>query len=404
MNIFDFLIFAAVYIFLGIIIVEIFCGLNKDLGLNKQKGTLVSALFYRMLFTWFYYYVSIRILGSDSMLYHDYAQNPQHYDIYPFFVTGTFFIGNIARFFYPFASLFNDTYLMLYVPFSLLGFIGTLIFYKLIRHLDIEVNRLACFFIFFMPNLIYWTSNIGKDSVIYLAIVAILYCAVVSYERIRVRRLICMLFFGALAYFIRPHVLACLLVAFLLGLFLKGRKISFKNIIVIIIAFLFFNFLMSKIFSYIGLTVEGDSLADIQKGGAAYIERWSTYYTEQGSGIERNVLVSYLYAPFYAIWWLIVPFFLQAKKAIHLFAVFDGLIMQITLAYILININNLIKTKLLPVKNFIITYILITASIFGMAMSNFGLIVRQRVMVVPFVIALLLVIRQEKLFERRGRL
>jgi len=397
MNILDVLIFAVTYWILGKFAIRIFCRFNRTFIIRGERKIFNAALLFRMGMTWFYYFMVVKFgFAGDPLTYFNHAMHPEIHLAESFLDIGEPFVSNIARLFVPFTSLFQDPFLMLFVPFSLAAFVGSLFFIKILRQMNIRVGKTAYFFAFFMPNLVYWTSILGKDSLTYFAMLGFFSCLLATYEKFQPTHVFELLFYGVLLFFIRPHIMGCLLGSLALGAFLGRRKFSFINVLVMAGAIFALVLLSDTIFTHLGITVEGNSAEEIGEQGVEFVQQWQGYYEDGGSTIEREVKMSPLLAPFYAFWWLTVPYLWHVKKAIHLFGLLDGLIIQGVLAYILFNIGKLIKTKQLPFKHFMAIFILAIASVFGMALSNFGFIVRQRIAVLPFVFIFFLFLIQKK--------
>lgn len=394
MILFDYLIFVALYLVVGAIVISIFI---VKTGFFKQKFLFFLALIFRMIVTFAYYYTTLITYSADTFTYHGRAQASVGRWSELFLTTGTQFMSYLTTLvFYPLVSMFDNTYLMLFVPFSILSFIGSLIFYKALRQMGIKDSVFLNFFIFFLPNLVYWTSSIGKDAVVYFAF-AWIFLSFVNLKKEIIPSFIKIILLGVLLYFIRPHIVACFIGALFFGLFLEKNVLSFKNVAIFIIIFFVFNMVVGKVFQ--GTDVEGENLESYTQAGLGQLQEMGTRSAEddsQRSTIKRQVSSNVLLMPLYAFWWLTVPYLWQASKAGHYVAVLDGLIMQYILFYLIWHIKSIIESKGLPYKYFWIMYSFVAAAVFGMSQSNFGLIVRQRLMVVPFLIVLYLVIRSEK--------
>ena len=114
----DFLVFFAVYFALGELIIVLFA--IKYSFKHYEVRLFTFALLFRLLLTFFYYYRTF-FGGSDATSYYTYARYIGfHSNFWSFFKTGTIFIDNLAWLFYPLISFFDNTYLMLYIPFSLI--------------------------------------------------------------------------------------------------------------------------------------------------------------------------------------------------------------------------------------------------------------------------------------------
>jgi len=388
---YDLIIFAIIYFIAGKIIISVF---STVMGVKERILNL--ALFFRMAITYTYYYYTIR-LGGDALYYYTYAKDIGISGSRVFFQPGTQFIQNIASFFFPMVSFFDNSYLMLYIPFSILAFIGSLLFYKALLNLGFGKTKLSLFLSFFLPNLVFWTSNIGKDSVIYLGITGLIYFLTeISKKSNMIKNVLFISLFCAIIYFVRPHVFSFFLFAFLLGYFLQKRKLSVKSVSIFIIAFFLVLSLQSKICDYVGIDADEQSFESYYGESMEYVEEYSGRGQYTRANIEREGKVSILLSPWYAIRWLLEPFIWQIKTSLHLLGVIDGLVYLYFLLYIIVNLKIFVKSDILPYKYSWLMYVIIASAIFGMAYANFGLNIRQKTMVLPAIILIYATIIIEK--------
>jgi len=339
------------------------------------------------------------VFAGDPMTYFNRAMHPEHYPSEAFFSSGVPFISSIARLFAPFTSLFPDPFLMLFIPFSLMAFIGSLFFIKILRQMNIRTGKPAYFFAFFMPNLVFWTCILGKDSLVYFSMMGFFSSLLSLRKRMTRASILGLVFFSAMIYFPRPHILVVVLAALMLGQFFEGKKFTVFNMLIIGVALLGLVFIVNRAASHVGLTAEDESVTDVLSADKAKerLDQIAGAVTseEGGSNIDLGT-VTWAKAPLYALFWLTVPYPWHIKKAIHLFGFLDATIIQLTLLYIFLHWKKLLRTSELPYKKFMFFMILMSASVFGMAQSNFGLIVRQRIMVLPFIFIFFLFLIQKK--------
>jgi len=396
----DILFFLVVFFILGEILIIYFCKLH---GYGRKHRIFTLALLFRIVITWYYYYRTL-IEGGDAYGYYIYAtQNSLSNFSVLFSFRSTDFINNLATVFYFPFSFLNNSYLALYIPFSLIGFIGSLLYYRIFKSLAPNSNKLCFVMAFFLPSIIFWTCNIGKDSIIYFAIAGLLYPIVLNKEKkFKILNIITVILCGALTYYVRPHVLIALTISLVLSYFLEKGSFSFRKILIFIVALLALVFLLRRVLDFIGLgeAAETASVSSYYGEGVEKVEDMATRAASGGSKLPRSGPIFVGMTPLYGFYWLVTPFFWQAVKLSHLFGVIDGLLYQFLIVYILIHWKVLVKINSPPYKYCWILYIIITSSIFGMWQTNFGLAVRQRVMVVPFIIMLYVAISNE-VYQRR---
>lgn len=164
---------------------------------------------------------------SDSVSYFTSSDNAS--DWLSFFETGTKFVGFLA---WPFINVLGLSYYAVMLLFSYVGYVSVVLFYLI----AVENNRLEPVFnglspielLFLLPNLHFWTSSLGKGSVILFGL------GLFSYGLSRFNNRIASLVVGAfLIYMIRPHILLSAVVAVIITLFTSniGLKPVYKGLI-----------------------------------------------------------------------------------------------------------------------------------------------------------------------------
>jgi hypothetical protein len=390
---YDILAFVAVYFVVGEAIIVFYA--LRCASTQTEVRTLNLALLFRMGLTFFYYYRTFSG-PSDATTYYTFARYVGfHSDFWSFFQTGTQFIDNLSWLFYPLVSFFDNSYLMLYVPFSLIAFIGSILFYRTLSDLKATDDRIRILISFFLPNLIFWSSNLGKDSIMYFGITGLLY-SLRNTSRINFSGLIG---FGSVIFFVRPHIIGLLLISGMLGTFLQRNKMNFRTIAISVVFFASFLLLQDKIFSFVGMKIEKEDVETVQTGampdfeqyyseGMRKISNMSSQYKGTGAEIQQPSKIRFLVAPYYFLAFISMPFLWQARNAIQLASAIESTIYQYFILVIILRWRSLIASTMLPLKYFWMFYLVITSIIFGMSTSNFGLGVRQKCMVLPVLILL----------------
>ena len=174
---------------------------------------------------------------SDSFNY--YNKTLYTDDWFSFFKSGTKFIGFLA---WPFTQTLGLGYYSVMLIFSYIGYFASVFFY-LVAVENIELKPAWASYtplelVFLLPNLHFWTSSLGKGSVITFAI------GLFAFGLSRINRRILPTIIGAiLIYMVRPHILLAIILASVIGLIVTsgGLKPFFKWSIIIVSVFLFIN-------------------------------------------------------------------------------------------------------------------------------------------------------------------
>lgn len=348
----------------------------------------------------FYYYHFTLVNIADAWGYFHYAQALGFVpSIGALFQTGTEFLENVSALFFPLISIFENQYLMLYIPFSLLGFIGALLFYRTFRIVAPLKHRVELYLLcFFMPNLVFWTSNLGKDSFSYFAIALVMYGFV---ARPKPPRNIMFIGFGSLLlYLVRPHILLFLICGFLLGLFFERRKLSIRSVVVFAVMLIAFLILHNRILQFAGVEVDSDetkqtSISSYYSAGVSRVESSSQGMNIGDAATGRSHGFSIFLFPYYLFTFLTVPYLWQARKVIHFVSAFETIIYQIMIVYVCIHWKDVTKIKSIPFKYSWLIYLLVSSIIGGAAQTNFGLVVRERCMVLPVILLVFACVRYQ---------
>jgi len=218
-----------------IIIILIFVLFGLFVAKIRQSDDLFSSTFLWSLFI-IHQILSITYLiyalnsPSDSRKYFRVSSKAE--DWLPLFGVGTDFISFLA---WPFTRLFGLSYFSAMIVFSFLGFIGILLLYRAAKENTKGVytdNRIFGIteILFLLPNLHFWTSSIGKGSVIVLGI-GLFFFGLSRFNR----RFFHLLFGAAIIYLVRPHILFAVLLATLGGILItnSGIKKFYKFVIIL---------------------------------------------------------------------------------------------------------------------------------------------------------------------------
>ena len=173
--------------------------------------------------------------ASDSMSY--YRATVKSDDWFVFFKSGTQFVNFLA---WPFTRLLGLSYLSTMIVFSYFGYIGTLLFYICAKE-NVKLNSVwqnlsAVELAFLLPNLHFWSSSLGKGSLIVLGI------AIFTFGLSRFnKRFIYIIVGSLLIFYIRPHIFLILATGIAIGLLFTsvGMNLYLKWIILLLTIVIF---------------------------------------------------------------------------------------------------------------------------------------------------------------------
>jgi hypothetical protein len=394
----DFLTFLSVYLVLGEIVIVIFAVICR--AKQKEVAVFNLALIFKIVCT-FGYYMFAQTNPADSVGYYGHAKVAGIPSIISLFSTSTDFINAVAAYLFPLVSFFDNPYLMLFIPFSLLGFTGSLLFFKTLQAVAPENKKIELYAVsFFLPNMVFWTSNLGKDSLIYLGIALVMFGFLAKPKP--PKNIIATGLGGLLVFAIRPHIFLFLLFGFLLGLFMEKRPFSYRSVFLFLAIFVTFLLTQQKILNVAGVRVGGEeegssSMTSVYQAGVSRVEASSKSLNIGGSATGTAHKFSIVLFPYYLVTFLGSPFIWQARKPIQFFSALETVIYQLMILYLCIHWKDVMKIGFIRYKYSWLLYLIVASIIVGGAQTNFGLIIRQRCMVLPVIFLLFTGVRRQLL-------
>lgn len=386
---------------LGGIVIILIGGVISFLFIDhlKRKYAFVNARLLKTLYGYHLlltgaYYVYVMFNPSDSKAYYYKVMGDYRGESWiDFYGTSTTFIEFIA---YPFIRYLGFSYESVMALFSILGFFGFLYFYIFFRE-NIRFNhRLFGFnlitIIFFLPNLHFWSSSLGKGSIIFLGI------GLFFFGISNIRRRILPLIIGAvLIYHIRPHVMLVILVSSILGFIFTTRGVGLTWRLVFLTAAAFsLVYIYQEVLMLVGLDEE-----QIFEEGLDMTHR-ATELTKATSGVD---ITSYN-LPMKVFTFLYRPLFVDAPGVL-------GLIVSVeNVFYLLITLmlfGKLRSIKFLLTGNFLIktcfmSFITVTIALAQIS-GNLGLAMRQKSQImILFLFVVVVFLDEQKLHQWRTRL
>lgn len=307
---------------------------------------------------------------SDANYYYDQSLVGEA-DFYPgipfvVFVTELFSIGLQA------------SYLNTFLCFNLFGLLGLLLFAGVLKRISLDsINRPFIGLLSFLPSLSFWSAAIGKDSIAFLAVnMFILYF-------VNNKSIFFMFLSVLLMFMVRPHIALIMLgSAFVYFMVKSSLGVIYKMVAVLVIAIpLLLG--IEFVYDYVGIGGLGD-LKD-------YIEQREAMNADGGSSLD----ISSLNYPQQVFTYLYRPMFYEAQSAIQMMAAIENLILLLITVVLLFGIR--IKRCFRAVNFGLFVYFLVTLSILAMTTANLGLAVRQKLMILPVLLVLLLISNRKML-------
>lgn len=383
------LIYIPLIIVLGLGFINLFSSQLTD----RDRQVLRKLFFFHLLMGTYYCFF---ILG-DAV---GYWRVPKAYTMETFKEglfngEGTMFM---YAFNYLFSNLLNMSYLSNTLLFSLFGFMGLTFFY-LVAVQTVPYNKIISGYvlfplIFFLPNLHFWSSGVGKDTTLFLCIGMFTYGLMKPFQRIPL-----LVLAGLLSMAIRPHITLFLMVGFGLAYVFGGKVSPAQRII------------FSAAMIAVGLAIL-PSVMEYAKIEEASAEGFDKFATGKAAVLSRSSAGSAIDISSY-------PFPLKVLTFWFRPALFDvrnlnGLIAALENLLLLIVFIKAMRTS--PIRAFkaapfvikgLVIFLVVGTLAFSQSLGNMGIMIRMRNMFLPGMIIYLMWIfsyEQQLLRNRRTTL
>ncbi len=289
--------------------------------------------------------------------------------------------------------IFSASYLDYFILFQTFGFLGFCLLYRTFLELfptePTKRLRSVMLLLLFLPNFHFWTCAIGKDSLIFFGI------TLAIWGLLRLRNRVPALVIGlVLVYFIRPHVAGMFLLSILLAL-LWGRGLAIRwRIVITVVSVMAFFILLPRITDFVGLEeLSTQSVGD-------FLHKRQGYNLEGGSSVDIRgynlplKIFTFLYRPLFfdakGLLWLLV----SVENVIYLFFTFSSVSKHLW--------SVLWKYPISFFMRFNFFFFTIGTMLFSMSISNIGIAIRQKTMLIPSFTILVIAVFALKEYQAKG--
>jgi len=325
------------------------------------------------------YFLFTRNGGGDAWYYFITSQKMNSIEFWDYLLNekGTYFL---FAFNYIPSNVLDMGFFANTLLFGFFGFMGLAYFYviaiKTIPY-NFKLGRYSVFpLVFFLPNLHFWSSGVGKDSLLFLSIGMFSY-ALLSLSK----RFLLIIISLSLAFFIRPHMVLFMLLTFGLAYTINSNVGGAKRFFLSALLIGGGIIILPSVLEYV--KVEDISTESVEE----FSEDKSALLSREGTGSSLGPSASFP-AKLFAFYFR--PFFFDANSLTGLIASFENLILFI-LGIKALRRKPLLAFKKAPfiVKGFLI-FMLIGSIAFSLALGNVGIMIRMRNMFLPgFIIFIL---------------
>jgi hypothetical protein len=360
---------------------------------SSMVRIIMSALAVKLLMALVRYAVAFGVYGgyADSAVYHEAgAELAKHYRVGDFqFLnagsSGTGFIKVVTGFVY---TITGPTMIGGFLIFSWLGFWGLYLLYRAFRvALPEGDHKRYAKLVFFLPSMTFWPSSTGKEAwmCLMLGLAAYGTARMIAHRR------------GAFAYialgvaggtFVRPHVIliffVSVVIAYILGQRRRGGWFGpVPKVLGILLLTVACVFLLDRVQSYFEVT-------DLEGGGTTQVLEIAQSRSDKGGSQYKTVTPT---SPgrfaFAVVTVLFRPFPQEAGNFQTVLAALEGTFVLLLTLWSAHRALYLFRSPRRASYGWMcLTYTLIFCYAFA-RIGNFGILTRQRVQVLPFLLVLL---------------
>ena len=362
--------FVFVFILLLIANQVLFKSLSNKFAFFDIK--LMNRLYWYHLVIFLIYFTYATFNASDSKAYYFDASIPRE-NLTSLFLTGTKFIIFIAN---PLVQ-FGLSYLSVMLIFAWTGYVGFVFAYLFFKE-NITINVTVfkkydlLILLLFLPNMHFWTVSLGKGSLIFMGLMLFIYAL-----RFPQKRILPLIIGGFFVYMIRPHVMLFVLVGVMVGI-LTGRSRIGAGIkfLVLLVSVGFLYVAQNSILGVANLEASENVIEDFDQ----FATNQSAKLLSTDSGVDMSNYP--LPFKFFTFWFR--PLFIDSPGALGLFSSIENLIYLLLFTKICNKrfLKFIVKAPYL-VKTSLIIFVL-TSFALTFVMSNLGIIMRQKSMVMYF--------------------
>ena len=352
----------------------------------------MNVLFLYHLFFFGVYYAYALLNRSDSHMYFLRPQNSAR-TWGSFYGTSTTFLDFIS---WPFINILNFNYEMMMLLFAWFGYIGFIYAYLFFReNIPVKIKIFNIDFltlVLFLPNMHFWTASLGKGAPIFMGLMMFAY--VIKEPK---NRLIVLVLSSLVIYHIRPHVFLFVALGTVLGYMTGKEKVALWKKITIYIGIIGGLILVQDtILGVAGLEGSEDLIEDFSEFSTTRAEKLD----DAGSGVD---MANYpLPLKLFTFWFR--PLFLDAPGVLGLIVSVENLLYLLLFFKILKkDFLKFLKKSPISVKMSLTTFFLASLAM-AFVMSNLGIIMRQKSMVMYFLFFVIYYYLAQKKYDRIMRL
>jgi|TARA_R100000501_G_C2629562_1_gene124295 hypothetical protein len=269
------------------------------------------------------------------------------------------------------------SFLGAFLVFNIIGFIGLLSFWGVLRQVVQESSRVIqrmAFFVVLLPSVSFWTSAIGKDALSFLSVGLALWAAS------DMRRRIFLMFFSIIIMLcVRPHMAALMVFSLLVFYVVKRDVPAFSRFTLAALSLIASVFVVPLALNYAGLSGDA-SLNQIDE----YIEQRQSFNQGGGGGID----IAAMSFPVKIFTYIFRPLPFEAGSLFQFLASVENAFFLFIFLCVSVRCLKLKKIKFFHDNSFILSYAFTSWVILALTTANFGIAARQKWMFLPMLLVM----------------
>ena len=358
---------------------------------GTESNKIAKQLFWFHLFLSSVYFLYVSFNPSDSRGYFaDASASKSWLELYG---TSTTFIKFLA---FPFIQFLGFTYEASMALFSFIGYCGFLFFLIALKEL---IKFKPSFFgfdllkiILFLPNLHFWSSSLGKGSIIFFAI-ALFFWSLINLRK----RWIGLLIGAVIIYHVRPHIMLMMLVCYAVGFIFSTKGLPFIwRIVFLSVAVIAFFFIYKDVLTLVGIDEDQFLTQGLDL----------THRAKELGKATSGVNINQYSLPLQVFTFLFRPLFFDAPGALGLFVSIENVFYLLLTIYVFFQLKSwvfILKSDYM-IKGSLLSFLTVSIAL-AQVSGNLGLAIRQKSQVmVLFLFVMLAFLNEEskvKLMRRR---
>lgn len=365
----------------SIITILILVGFNlKHLfrSFSKQEKRILDLLFLLHLVITIAFNFYIGTNGGDAVFYWDYPKNHSFSEIVDYIergsASGIIFLINFIP-----SKVLDLSFLSGNIIFSVLGYLGFIYLFLILKQLLPADSKTFNFkvlgikvipWIWFLPNLHFWSCGIGKDTILFFCIAHVVY----SLLNVK-KRWIGIAFSGLLMLTIRPHMLLFLIVSFGVGFTLDSQLKVYQRLFILVVFLGGFIVIFDYVLEFVQLdSFEFQTIEEYASNKSASLNQ-----EDSSSGVDTSNYP----LPLKVFTFLYRPFFFDINGILAIVASFENLLL-LYFSFLIVKkgIIRAFKKGSYLLKGFLI-YFIIGSIAFSLILGNLGIMLRQKNMFFP---------------------